>query len=561
MSSPAEKPSATKTAGFEKITGMIRALYSVIHVPTPEEDRLVREITEWARGDSEEGGSPPHYRIYSWTSTDGLVLEEPRDRQRGGGEGGGSEDPLEALNQVMKTPLKNSDIYIFRDLHPYLDNHNTSPQIVRRIRDIAHRFRQSRSVLILTAPSLEVPPDLEKDIAVAEFPLPTPEEIARLVDQSSREAQQAGGEPVRSNAAFSSETREAVIRACQGLTSVEVSDALARAFIEADGEESLIRSINETKQAVIRKSRCLEAHPDLVGMESVGGLDRLKKWVEMRERIFTDEARRYGLDYPKGLLTMGVPGGGKGISARAVASSWGLPLLRLDLGAVFDGLVGGSEENLREALRIAEAVAPCVLWVDEVEKGVSGVGSSGQSDGGTAARVFGTLLTWLQEKEKPVFCYFTANDISAIPPELTRKGRIDEIFFIDLPTNEERREILGIHLRKKGREPDSGRFDLDRLVAETSGLVGAEIEQLINDGMVRAFSQDEEVETKHLLEARQRMVPLVETQRETIEELREFTRAGRAMRASSGGEVTLPDARRNPSAPADFAPPIPVDFG
>ena len=260
--------------------------------------------------------------------------------------------------------------------------------------------------------------------------------------------------------------------------------------------------------------------------DDVGGLGVLKEWLRLRERAFTQEARDYGLPAPKGIALIGIPGTGKSLTAKMIGGLWRLPLLRLDVGSLFGSLVGESEERARRALRLAETVAPCIVWIDEMEKALA----HGGLDSGTSTRVFGTILTWMQEKTAPCFVVATANDISALPPELLRKGRFDEIFFLDLPTLEERKEILAVNLRKRKRLPQD--FDLEQLAQESGGYVGAEIEQAIIDAMYLAFNEHREFITKDIAVALKRQVPLSVSQRETIGALRNWLREGRAQSGS-----------------------------
>lgn len=506
---------------MREIYHMIRAQYAIIHVVTPEEQRLLDKLMTLHEL---EGGSPRSIVLWSATTGFRMVGAQPRDVDRN------TADPDEALRRVLSWQHKGT-VFVFLDLHHYYEN----PLILRLLRDCANHLRGSETVLLLVSPSLHVPPDLEKDIAVVEFPLPTEEEHAALVDRSYEQFKM---NPSGFKDEFTPELRAEIIRACSGLTDAEASDALAKALIECGGITiGVVNSVNRTKREAIRKTQCLEAIDALDGLDSVGGLDSLKEWVRKRKRTFTDKAREFGIEPPKGLLAMGVPGGGKGLAAKAIAYEWRLPLLRLDMGSVYGGLVGESESNLRSALRITEAIAPCILWVDEIEKGFAGTGSSDRSDGGTTARVFGTLLTWLQEKSAPVFCYFTANDVRRLPPELLRKGRVDEIFFIDLPNDQERKEILAIHLRKRGRDPKA--YSLDMLVRECRGFVGAEIEQCVKEALVEAFYQERELKTEDLVHAFRSTIPMVRSQPEKILDLLDHVNKGRAVRASSGPPVRL----------------------
>jgi SpoVK/Ycf46/Vps4 family AAA+-type ATPase len=281
-------------------------------------------------------------------------------------------------------------------------------------------------------------------------------------------------------------------------------------------------------------------------MADVGGLDELKLWLDRRGQAFSTGARRFGLDAPKGVLLLGIQGCGKSLTAKAIAATWQFPLLRFDMGKVFGGIVGQSEGNIRTALQVAQALAPCVLWIDEIEKGMAGMGSSGQTDGGTTARVVGTLLTWMQEKREPVFVVATANRIDMLPPELLRKGRFDEIFFVDLPTREIRKEILGIHLRKKDRNPDD--FDLDALATASVGFSGAELEEAVREGLYEAFAHARGLTTEDIASALVKTFPLSQTMREEIDDLRKWAQV-RARLASSVVPEGLPDDKKSVSVP------------
>ncbi len=283
-----------------------------------------------------------------------------------------------------------------------------------------------------------------------------------------------------------------------------------------DGEA--LEIVAAEKQQIIRKSGLLEFYASDEALSTVGGLDTLKEWLRKRVRAFGPEARAFGLPEPKGILLVGVQGCGKSLVAKSVANSWRLPLLRLDVGALFSSLVGSSEQNLRNAIKLAESIAPVVLWVDEIEKGFSGVGSSNVSDAGTAARVFGSFITWLQEKNAPVFVIATANDVRALPPELVRKGRFDEIFFVDLPSAVERQEIWRIHLLKRNRNPAD--FDLNQLAMASDRLSGAEIEQAVIAGLYDAFDAGRPLQMDDLLNVLQETVPLSTMMSEEIDALR-----------------------------------------
>jgi SpoVK/Ycf46/Vps4 family AAA+-type ATPase len=326
--------------------------------------------------------------------------------------------------------------------------------------------------------------------------------------------------------------RTRLVKACLGLTEVEAANAIGKAIILANGrlDGDAIDAVTAEKQQIIRKSGLLEFYASAEQLSTVGGLATLKEWLRKRERAFDEKARAFGLPEPKGILLVGVQGCGKSLVAKAVANAWRLPLLRLDVGRLFASLVGSSEENLRNAIKVAESIAPVVLWVDEIEKGFSGVGSSNMSDAGTAARVFGSFITWLQEKQAPVFVIATANSVEHLPPELVRKGRFDEIFFVDLPDLQERIDIWSIHLQKRSRGAEQ--FDLSTLAMASDGLSGAEIEQAIIAGLYEAFDQNRPLNMEDLLTVLQETVPLSRMMEEEIAALRLWAKQ-RARRASA----------------------------
>jgi SpoVK/Ycf46/Vps4 family AAA+-type ATPase len=336
--------------------------------------------------------------------------------------------------------------------------------------------------------------------------------------------------------------REKLVQAALGLTAAQAHRVFAKGAIDGVLDDRDIDLVTEEKKQIIRESRALEFYPVTETAADVGGLGVLKEWLRLRERAFTQEARDYGLPSPKGIALIGIPGTGKSLTAKMIGGLWRLPLLRLDVGALYGSLLGESEERARQALRLAETTAPALLWIDEVDKALA----HGSNDSGTSTRLFGTILTWMQEKTAPVFVVATANNIASLPPELLRKGRFDEIFFLDLPSAEERREIVAVHLRKRRRLPQD--FDTERLARESEGYVGAEIEQAVLDAMYAGFAAGREFTTEDVSAALRRQVPLSVSQRETIEALRTWLRDGRAQSAS------VPEARQveRPFVPLDI---------
>ncbi len=490
----------------EEINILVRAKYPLIYIVSWEERRVEKMLQQVAE--------ERRKNLYSWTLTDGIISLDGYD---GPPVDPGTRNPLRALDFISAST--EAAIFILKDFHPFLnERHPTNDHsiIVRKLRDLSNHLKQTLKTLIILSPILNFPPELEKDITVLDYGLPTGEELSRSLDLVVRSARELSGRKIRLDA----ETREKVLSAAQGLTCTEAENVFAKSLVMTNRLD-LDVIVSEKKQ-IIRRSQLLEYFSPDEDMSLVGGMPLLKDWLAKRALAFSDRARQFGLPEPKGLLLLGVQGAGKSLVAKAVASEWKLPLLRLDLGRMFNQFVGSSEQNMRTALRLSESIAPCVLWLDEIEKGLAGSASSHISDAGTTARVFGSFLTWMQEKTAPVFVLSTSNDISMLPPETLRKGRFDEIFFIDLPNLEERREIFAIHIAKRGRRPLE--FDLNYLAQHSGGFSGAEIEQAVISGLYDAFEVGQELQTEDVLRNLQETVPLSQTMEVQIGALRSWAR-------------------------------------
>jgi AAA+ superfamily predicted ATPase len=422
---------------------------------------------------------------------------------------------LEAIEKI-----DGERVFILKDFHQCWKGQD---RVIRKLRNLAHKLKFTRKTIIITSPVSQVPEELRDDTLVLEFLSPNVEELGGILTKLTA----TPGVKVD----LTPQGRDKVVRSALGLSSNQAQRVFAKAIV-SDGvlDERDIGLINAEKKQIIRASGALEFFSPTETISDVGGLEVLKEWLRMREKAFSQEARDYGLPEPKGIALIGIPGTGKSLTAKMVSGLWRVPLIRLDVGALFGGLVGQSEENTRRALSLAETVSPCLLWIDEIEKGLS----YGGGDGGTSMRVFQSILTWMQEKTKPVFIVATANNISMLPPELLRRGRFDEIFFLDLPTTLERREIFEVHIRKRKR-PLHG-YDLNKLAAASEGYVGAEIEQAVIDAMYVAFGDTQnpgrDFTTEDILGALAKQVPMSKSQREAIGALRQWLSEGRAQSAS-----------------------------
>jgi ATP-dependent 26S proteasome regulatory subunit len=501
---------------LSEIEVYIRARYPLLTIVSWEEERVEEALASLAGRLGK--------KLFLWSVTRGLHSWGEALQTQRRSFSPGTTDPLEALEETLK--FVDAAIFLFKDFHPYL----REPTVVRKLREVTRNLKSSHKTLIFLSPTMGIPLELEKDVTVVDFPLPGLPQLQIMLDSILEQVRDAS----KKDLVLEEATRERLLKAAQGLTLKEAENSFARALVLrgklSDEELSII--LTEKEQA-IRKSGLLEYYRTDTSISGVGGLDNLKEYFEKRSRAFTEKARLFGLPPPKGVLLIGVQGCGKSLCAKAISRDWSLPLLRFDVGKVFASLVGSSEENIRRAISIAESVAPALLWIDEIEKAFAGTSSSHLSDAGTTSRVFGTFITWLQEKTAPVFVMATANNISILPPELLRKGRFDEIFFVDLPSQPEREEIFRIHIGKKGRDPE--KFDLSRLAAESRAFSGAEIEEAIVSGLYEAFYEGKELEEEHILSAIRKTVPLSRTMMEDIQRLRDWAkdRARRATRYES----------------------------
>lgn len=498
------------------LANLLKARFPYLYIQTWEEDRVLSVIRSVA---NDVHLIKTEREVLTWRLTTGIV----------GGQGqsisGDSKAPLKALEFIEK--YDKPCIVVLQDFHIYFGGQGKLPdyQVIRKLRDMLFNIKQSPNPknIIFTSPFLILPEDLQKDITIVDFDLPTYQEIQSVLEEMILVNRQSG----RIEISLTSEDKERLSKAALGLTLSEAENAFARAMVE-DGRLDVhdVEVILEEKEQIIKKTGILEFITSELKMEDVGGLENLKRWLSKRNKSWLDSARKYGLPAPKGVLITGVPGCGKSLISKSISSMWQLPLLRLDMGKIFSGIVGSSEENMRKAIKTAEAISPSILWIDEIEKGFSGITNGG--DSGTSSRIFGQFLTWMQEKTSPVFVIATANNISGLPPELMRKGRFDEIFFVDLPTKRERKEILRVHMAKRLKNPEViGEFRLtdevlEDLAERCEGFVGAEIEQLVIDALFEAYAEERTVCFDDFARAIANTVPLSVTQAEQIRSIREW---------------------------------------
>jgi len=482
----------------EQLDLMIRARTSLIWIRSSEEARVETLLKQTA--------SRLQHQLGTWNFIDGLqgILNS---------EGMGSRQPMAVLQWLRDLDSTSPTLLLLKDFHRFCDD----PGISRMLRNLQQSLRGTPHTLVVCCGAWTPPADLDEALTLLDLPLPDSEDLRRLLSSIS----QSSGHPLEPV------VLEQLARACSGLSELRVRQVAARALARrgqlgaADLEEVL-----EEKRQTIARSEVLEFCATSTGTESIGGLDGLKNWLQQRHRAFSEEARQFGLPMPRGVLLVGPQGTGKSLTAKAIARSWSMPLLRLDVGRLFAGLVGASEARTRETIQRAEAMAPCVLWIDEIDKGFGG---DSRSDGGTSQRVLASVLTWMAEKQSPVFVVATANGVDRLPPELLRKGRFDEIFLLDLPSTDERKSILQLHLNR--RRPGLN-LPLDTVISRSEGFSGAELEQTVIEAMHLAFADNRELQETDLIRAASQLIPLSRTAREQLDQLKQWASSGRARPAS-----------------------------
>ena len=491
----------------EHLDVLLRAACPVILVVSHEEDRVAAALQGLVDKQNKKFGSTKV--MYTWSQTTGLVSnnEQVNDKAH----------PVEVLGFIASH--KESAVFLLKDFLEFLTN---SPGYIaqRKLRDVAASLQEGTTIVMLDV-TADLPSRVEKITTVIDFDLPKAPEIAQMAIDLMSDLPATRRMPKAEQDTLAMRAADSAI----GLTKVEIENVFARSLAEKATLSTKV--IVDEKKTIIRKSGVLQFYDVDRGMDSVGGLSVLKKWLKVRGSAFTKKARDFGLPHPKGMLILGIPGTGKSLVAKSIGSEWEMPILRMDVGALFGSLVGQSEANMRKAIQTAEAMAPCVLWIDELEKSLGGGG--GGNDGGTTSRVFGSFLSWMQEKKSPVFVVATANDVSKLPPEMLRRGRFDELFFVDLPDAKDRRKILEIHLGLRNRLTDG--IITKELLEATEGYSGAELEQVVIDAMFDAFAGDGDVTTQLLVASADKTTPISDTMAEQIDALRNWA-DGRAMSAS-----------------------------
>ena len=486
------------------IEALIRSRYPLVFLNTYEEKRAEQMLSTVAGGLG--------MQFFTWSATGGLSLYGRSETIYN------TVQPLQVLGHI---DLANMEaVFLLKDFHQHLGR----PIVVRKLRELAQKFQGSRRTIVISAPRAHIPEELEKLAVHLELSLPDEKELKSLLYHTYRSLARSGGASLDATR----EVVDEIVANLKGLTLGEAERIITRAILD-DGRLSKddLKYVFEAKKEIIQREGIVDFFSSEETLKSVGGFANLKRWLAKRKGALSTEAADFGLEPPKGVLLLGVPGCGKSLCAKAVASDWTLPLLKFEPARIYDKYVGESEKNLRKITRLVDSIAPVVLWIDEIEKGFSMSGSS-EADAGLSKRIFGAFISWLQEKRSMSFVVATCNDISQLPPELLRKGRFDEIFFVDLPEPEDRAEIFSIHLEKRKRDP--ALFDLQVLAEASGGFSGAEIEGAIVSALYSAFAEKTRLTTGRILEEIRATSPLSVVMAEKINELREWA-SGRTVPA------------------------------
>jgi len=494
---------------------MVRVASSALNLATFEwsiASGLVRSGVESAEGSLEVGRFPGGHTEYA-TGHDGTDVGAKAIYN--------SRDSAQMLANLESISVEAT--FILKDFHRHMDD----PVVVRRLREVGQKFSTNGRTVILTAPSISVPPELGGLAEYLDLPLPDPQRLRQIVDETV--VRVARTHTLRRT--LDSAGMDAIANNLRGLTEDEAERAVSQALVGRYGlTPEIVTDVLQAKQELLKRSKMLDFVPVSDSLASVGGLENLKRWLGQRRGTWEAKAREFGLEPPRGVIILGVQGCGKSMCARAVAGEWKLPLVKFDTAAVYDKYIGETEKRIQKVFQVAEELAPCVLWIDELEKVFAGSGpDSASADAGVSSRLLASFLSWMQERWAPVFVAATCNNVEALPPELIRKGRFDELFFVDLPSRGERKQILSIQLAKRKRTP--GNFDLEKIADSADGFSGAEIDAALQTAMYAAYSDGKELTSQSIVGALEATIPLSTTRAEEIESLRQWARE-RAVPAS-----------------------------
>lgn len=487
----------------DELTLLLKARYPIIYINTVEEDRVEYVIRKTIKNTLNRS-------IYTWDFIDGYT-NNPNN------EGFAKRNPLQALELIERLTCETPALFLLKDFNRFL----TDVSVSRKLKNISRILKLQPKTIIILSSEINIPKELQDLITILSFQLPNEGEISKELNRLINSL----------NLEISSQLLESLTRACQGLSLERIRRVLSKIIVtyKKIDENSISLLLSEKKQ-IIRQTEILEYWSTDENIQKIGGVDDLKEWLKKRKTAFSVQASNYGLPMPRGLLLIGIQGTGKSLTAKAIATEWQLPLLKLDVGKLFGGIVGESEARLRQTIEVAETLSPCILWIDEIDKAFSNTESKG--DSGTSNRVLGTFISWLSEKTKPVFVVATANNVELLPLEIIRKGRFDEIFFLDLPQEQDREEIFKIHLQEF--RPNSWEtFNYLKLAKLSEHFSGAEIRQSVIEGMYQAFYEKREFNTKDICKALKDLIPLAQLETNQMLKLQKWASSGRIRLAST----------------------------
>lgn len=520
---------------LDRLKVLLNSSTPIVVMETVEEVRAVRMVRaacaelelatfEWtiASGLARSGSQSPEKQLEDGLLPGGYSAARRNDSEQSTKAIYNSQDPAQMLSNLESISVEAA--FILKDFHRHLED----AVVVRRLRDVGQKFSTNRRTVILTGPRMAIPPELASLVEFFELALPDKTRLRQIVDETLVRISKSHTLQRKLDAAGI----DALVENLRGLTEEEADRAISQTLVARYAlSPECITDVLEAKKALLKRSEMLEFIDASDNMASVGGLENLKQWLAQRRNSWEPQARQFGLEPPKGVIILGVQGCGKSLCARAVAGEWKLPLVKFDTAAVYDKYIGETEKRIQRVFKVAEGLAPCVLWIDELEKVFAGSGpDSASADAGVSSRLLASFLSWMQERKAPVFVAATCNNVTVLPPELIRKGRFDELFFVDLPNAAERKQVFSIQLKKRKRNPAD--YDLDRVTAAAEGFSGAEIESAVQTALYGAFARKQELATDDLLNALKATVPLSTTRAEEIAELRSWAQQ-RAVWASS----------------------------
>lgn len=515
---------------INKIKNYLDASYSGLFVLTHEELRFSKELLELTK-------ASPEINILEWDAQNGLICRASEGDLKTTNFSPELVNSSKLIEFIQKFPEGNT-IFVLKDFHLHFDKVLT----IRNLRNAWNFLKSKGNMIIFVGHKFAVPAELQKEIQLLDYNLPTEHAIEDRLDYIKNSVNELRKEKDLPEIVIDQEVKEAAIEAAKGMTAVEVENAFALAYTTSRKfDTAFVETVFQEKISQLKKNGLLTYMEPNISFDNVGGMDGLKQWLRSRKKAYSKEAREYNLPLPKGMLLASVPGTGKSLICKAIAKEFDCPLFALDLGAVFDSLVGNSEKNMRETIKTIESIGKCVVLIDEIEKSLSNSAVSGAGDSGVSSRIFATLLSWLNDRTNPAFIVATTNNHTLLPSALIRKGRFDQLFWVDLPTADERKEIFNVVIKKYNRDPKD--FSIKTLVAGSENFTGAEIEEVFKDAMYKAFDNNEEVNDNYVMEVLGEFIPFAVSHEDDLKQMRRQAQGKLVMVTSKGDPIA--DVQKN----------------